>query len=110
MTVIPHISSDPRAIAQMEVARDLDEAGRLGFFFFNSASCRAFTALIAAAVTSRRIPSSSSQLSKLDPMCGFFLAMTVSYKIASMPLRLITLRSASAAPVGCFVPRSSCEI
>ena len=31
------------------------------------------------------------------------------YKIASMPLRLITLSNARAAPVGCFAPRSNCE-
>lgn len=43
------------------------------FFFISLASWRAMTALIAAAVTSSRIPSSSSQLSKLEPMCGFFL-------------------------------------
>jgi hypothetical protein len=45
------------------------------FFFISLISWRAITALIAAAVTSSRIPSSSSQLSKLEPICGFFLAV-----------------------------------
>jgi hypothetical protein len=31
------------------------------------------------------------------------------HKTLSIPLRRITLSKASAAPVGCFVPRSSCE-
>lgn len=46
------------------------------FFFISLASWRAITAFIATAVTSPQIPASSSQLSKLEPMCGFFLAMT----------------------------------
>jgi hypothetical protein len=46
------------------------------FFFISLANRRAITALIAAAVTSSRIPASSSQLSKLAPIWGVFLAMT----------------------------------
>jgi hypothetical protein len=45
------------------------------FFFISLTSWRAITAVIAAAVTSSRIPSSSSQLWKLEPMCGFFRAI-----------------------------------
>jgi hypothetical protein len=48
------------------------------FFFISLASWRAITALIATAATSSRIPASSSQLSKLEPMCGFFLATTAT--------------------------------
>lgn len=32
------------------------------------------------------------------------------YRIASIPLWRITFSSASAAPVGCFAPRSNCEM
>ena len=32
-----------------------------------------------------------------------------AYKIASMPLRRITLSSTSAGPVGRFAPRSNCD-
>ena len=32
-----------------------------------------------------------------------------AYRMLSMPLRLMTLSSASAAPVGRLVPRSSCD-
>ena len=51
------------------------------FFFISAASWRAITDLIAAAVTSSRMPSSSSQLSKLEPMYGFFLATTAPLSI-----------------------------
>jgi hypothetical protein len=59
------------------------------FFFISSASCRAMTALMAAIVTSSRIPASSSQLSKVDPICGFFRLMTtpLSFVVARSPNR-----------------------
>src|SRR4029077_11746712 len=53
------------------------------FFFISAANCCAITALIAAAVTSSRIPASSSQLSKLDPRCGFVRTMIASPSFAA---------------------------
>jgi hypothetical protein len=52
-------------------------------FFISLASCRAMTALIAATVTSPRMPASSSQLSKVDPTCRFLLVMTTSPSIVA---------------------------
>ena len=46
----------------------------IGFNVFFYVTFRA----VAAAVTSSRIPASSSELSKLEPMCGFFRAMTAA--------------------------------
>src|SRR5258705_9578089 len=52
-------------------------------FFISSAICRAITVLTAAAVTSSRMPVSSSQLSKVDPMWGFFfLVMMTPWSLA----------------------------
>ena len=39
----------------------------------------------------------------------FQLVSLPAYKIASIPLRRMTLSSASAAPVGLLAPRSNCE-
>src|SRR5882762_5646459 len=54
-------------------------------FFISSAICRAITALTAAAVTSSRMPLSSSQLSNVDPMWGFFFLVMMTPQLLARP-------------------------
>src|SRR5215217_449969 len=65
------------------------------FFFISSASWRAITALIAAAVTSERIPASSSQLSKLDPIWRCFLVMTTPPSYVPVPALMLPAGSSA---------------
>src|SRR5215207_579876 len=65
------------------------------FFFISSASWRAITALIAAAVTSERIPASSSQLSKLDPIWRCFLVMTTPPSYVPVPALILPAGSSA---------------
>jgi hypothetical protein len=69
------------------------------FFFIPSASWPAITALMAAAVTSSRMPFSSRQLSNVEPICRFFLpyenvsrssSAFDAIKVKSVPFAAIT--------------------
>jgi hypothetical protein len=53
-------------------------------FFISVARWCAMTDLMAATVTSSRMPASSGQLSRLDPICGFLFLVMMTF-LQSLP-------------------------